>query len=436
MGSYIKSRFPDWLLCTLMSGALSSAICSGFEMDSPDSSSIIPIFILAACVSIVMLMLSYRRLLTGLGIAAGALLAVGSVVYIKGAHLLTNEADHAEFIFVLVGIIAGVLVFLLSRSRAGTVFLFIGGNIIGAGAHFLQFENPLWSFIIFTAAVLMMFMYRVYMVSLMRADMGRVRTMKYMRQTVAFCLAALLLASGIFAGIVRPLDPPVQDLKLIRILKQMDMLEVLGIYSVKTVLNPFLNSEAEPETTDFSDQQGEEDSDAIDDQNDQEQNEENDNSLVDKNNQIKVDAIKYIFKEYHIGLLIIPLIILIIAAAAAFVVTRRRRWRREVQALSNEEVILNYFNYFLRCLAISGIKKPVQKTLAEFSESAAHDLEMFDTDGIRFEELSGIYERVVYGRLKADDEELKLYERYFDGFSKGLKKRMGRFKYYLNFIRL
>lgn len=462
MMQYLRSRLPDWLLCTLMSAALSSAVCSGFEMTSPGKDSVIALFAAAAVMSLIMTVLAYRRVLTGLGIAAGVVIAVASVAYLKTVHPLADEAAHAGFIFALVCIIAGILVFLLSRSRFGIVVLFIAGNIIGAGAHFLQFENPLWSFLLFTAAVLVMFFYRVYIISLMNADMGRVRTGKYMTQTVAVCLAAALLASGIFAGIIRPLDPPTHDLKLIRVLKQMEMLEALGIYNVKTVLNPFKDSSSTPDQSEYSNQKGDEQNDTMDGQ-DEEQQEENNDAATDSTLQIKADAIKYAFKEYHLGWIIPVVIILILAAAVAYVMSRRKRWRRAVRELSNEELILNYYAYFMRCIAISGIKKPSQQTLREFAQSASHELEVFavnmgggdaaagagkysgsdsgdgpgmSADAITFGQISDIYERVLYGGMNATDAERGIYESFFDGLAVGLKKRMGVFKYLLNYLRL
>ncbi len=454
MMQYLRSRLPDWLLCTLMSAALSSAVCSGFEMTSPGKDSVIALFAAAAVMSLIMTALAYRRVLTGLGIAAGVVIAVASVAYLKTVHPLADEAAHAGFIFALVCIIAGILVFLLSRSRFGIVVLFIAGNLIGAGAHFLQFENPLWSFLLFTAAVLVMFFYRVYIISLMNADMGRVRTGKYMTQTVAVCLAAALLASGIFAGIVRPLDPPTHDLKLIRVLKQMEMLEALGIYNVKTVLDPFKDSSSAPDQSEYSNQKGNEQNETMDGQDEDQQQEENDDAVTDPSLQIKADAIKYAFKEYHLGWIIPLAIILILAAAVAYVMSRRRRWRRAVQELSNEELILNYYAYFIRCIAIAGIKKPSQQTLREFAQSSSHELEVFavntgggddaegaekysgmSADAITFGQISDIYERVLYGGMNASDEEREIFESFYDGLAVGLKKRMGLFKYLLNYIR-
>lgn len=454
MIKYLKSRMPDWLLCTLMSASLSSAVCSGFEMSSPGKDSVGALLVSAAAVAFVMTVLAYRRVLTGLGIAAGAVAAAASVAYLKTVHPLADEEAHAGFIFVLICIIAGIMVFLLSRSRFGTIVLFIAGNLIGAGAHFLQFENPLWSFLLFTASVLIMFFYRVYMISLINADMGRVRIGKYMTQTAAVCLAAALLASGIFAGAIMPLNPPVQDLKLIRILKQMDMLEVLGIYNVRTVLNPFKDSSKTPDQSDFSNQKGDEESDSLDGQDEEKDQNETDDTFTDSSLQIKADAIKYSFKEYHLGWLIPIAVIIVLAAAVAAVVSRRKRWRRAVQSLSSEELVLNYYAYFMHCMAVAGLKKPEQHTLHEFVDSAAHELEVFEggaggagavhkasdndntaSNHVTFGQLSAIYERVLYGGINVSDEERGMFESFYDSLAVGLKKRMGAFKYLLNYIR-
>lgn len=438
MRNYLKKRTADCLLCICLSAAMVSVVCSGFVLEDAWSGNVAVIFVLSAILQLLLLLIARSRLSTGIGIAAGAVIAIGTAVYWRTFHPFAEENANSVFIFLLISVITGVLVFLLGRTRAGVVVLFILGSFIQAGGHFLQFPTPLWSLFVFLLAAPILFFHRTYIVSAAHADLGTVRGAKYLCQIVPLCLAVLLVAGGLYVGVVRPMDPPTQELKLITVLKSMNPLKVLGVSTVEVVLDPEDRSEQPPEEEDQAGNEGEDQSDDLgeappipselpEDPDQQRQNTDSDRQQLWGGIRYDETALSYLWL-----LLLIPLLI-----AAAFVLRllRRKHWRKQVQALSKEEAVVNYYQFFLKRLERLGLKRAKQHTLREYAGNTQIQLEPFAAGHGTFSDLTAIYERVLYGHCPVSDEEYQQFEAFYDSFYRCLRKEAGVVKYYLTAFR-
>lgn len=436
MGQYLKNSIADFVLCTCMTLALVQAVCSGFVLTDALSGSVTAVLLFSAVLTFVLVLLSRSRAATWAGIAAAVLLAVAGLVYINLYRPFADETANSVFIFALVQIVTALLVWLLTRSRPGTVVLFLIGTILCAGAHFLQFPFPVWCLFLFLLAVSASFLCRVYTVSLQRADIVSGSRKAYFRQTAVVSVAVLLLAGGVFFGIVRPLNPPTQDLKLITVLKSMRQLETLGISSTRIVLDPNLSSIEEPDEEETGSEDNEEESDSPEGENDVPQQSltetmrENFTSTV----QQTWMAVRYDRHNFQ-WLWLLLLIPVVIAAAYFWRFERRKRWRKRVRALSRENAVVNYYRFFLKRLGRLGLKRPANTTLREYAEINEAQLQPFEGETCRFAELTDIYESVLYGRHRVTDREYAAYEAFFDGFYSGLKKELGPVRYWLKAFR-
>jgi hypothetical protein len=378
MGRYLKNHIPDLLLCACMTLALARAVCSGFAPEE----------------------------------LHGGLVAA-------------------------VAIITAILVWLLTRSRPGTAALFLLGSLLCAGAHFLQFPIPLWCLLLFEGAVCAQFLLRVCAVAVERSELVGLKRGAYLGQTALVTALALVLAGGIFFGVVRPLDPPTQELKLVTLLKSMEPLETLGVSSTRVVLDPALSSTAEPEeqeTGDQADRQEEADSPQgesdLPDQSLTQSVRENLTSTV----QQAWSAVRYDGHAFQ-WLWLLLLIPLAVAGAYLWRYQRRRRWRRQVQALSREDAVLNYYRFFLKRLGRLGLKRPPNATLREYAAHNAVQLQPFEGEGSTFAHLTGVYEGVLYGRRQVTDREYAAYEAFFEGFYPALRRELGPVGYWLRAFR-
>ncbi|MGM9606061.1 MAG: DUF4129 domain-containing protein [Oscillospiraceae bacterium] len=432
MGQYLKNSIADFVLCTCITLALVPAVCSGFVLTDALSGSVIAVLLLSAVLTFLLVLLSRSRKATWLGIAAAFVLAVVGLVYINVYRPFTDETANSAFIFVLVQVITAVLVWLLTRSRPGTVVLFLIGTILCAGAHFLQFPIPAWCLFLFLLAVSASFLYRVYTVSLQKADIISGSQKTYLRQTAIVAMIVMLLAGGVFFGVVRPLNPPTLELKLITVLKSMQQLDRLGVSSTEIVLDPNLESAEEPEDEEKGNEENEEESDSPQGVNDIPQTSltesirENVTSAV----QQTWAAVRYDQHNFQ-WLWLLLLIPAAIAAAYLWRFEHRKRWRKRVQALPRECAVVNYYRYFLKRLSRLGLKRSENATLREYAALNEVQLQPFEGEDCRFADLTATYESVLYGRHRVTDREYAAYEAFFDGFYPGLKKELGPVRYWL-----
>lgn len=432
MRAYLKSRVGDLILSLCLTVSLVYTIASGFVLEPVWSGRPYTIVLLSLIVLFVLFLAAYRRILTLICIGVGCGGAVLTVLYMQASHPLAEEAANSVFLYLLITVLTAVLVFLLGRSRAGIIVLFLTGNLIGAGAHFLQFPAPLWSFLLFTFAAFALFFHRVYLAGLKRAALGRVRPGRHLVQGTALCLAALGLAGGLYAGVIRPLNPPTQELKLITLLKSMDTLKVLGVSTVKTVLDPEQTSFQPPEQTQHSNEEGEEPEDVPEETPLSTPPEE---SLpapeeITGNTKEELSAVSYDRKEWN-PLWLLLLIPLAIAGACVLRLVLRRRWQAKVQALPREDGVVNYYQFFTKRLGRIGLARPEGHTLRKFAEDTAHQLESFAVGEATFAALTEIYEGVLYGCRSVTREEYRLFEEFYRHFAPALRRELGPVKYYL-----
>lgn len=434
MGYYIRSRAADWLLCLCLTAGLTAALCAGFVLEDSLSGHAAAVFVLAALLQALLLLIAYSRLTTVIGISAGVVLAAAAVFYMQANNLLTDETANSTFLFLLIETVTAVLVFLLSRTRPGMVVLFLLGTLIQAGSHFLAFPAPLWGFLLFSFAALVLFFYRTYTVSLLEAELGTVRTGRYLRQTVLVCLVALAVGGGLYFGVVRPLNPPTQELKLIRVLRSMPILEVLGVSSTEIILDTDLASQEPPDETELGGEQGEEDSTGLEGQQPETPPEPSDTQTEHSDATQKVTAVRYDGEARQLlwFLLLIPLLI-----AAVFVlrVILRRRWHRRVQTLPHAEAVLTYYPFFLSRLEKIGLKRMPSHTLREYVSHQEVQLQAFDAEDSTFGALTAVYEKTLYGGCAVTEGEYQAFEQFYAQFYHNLRREAGTVKYCLQIFR-
>jgi hypothetical protein len=245
------------------------------------------------------------------------------------------------------------------------------------------------------------------------------------------------LAGGIFFGVVRPLNPPTQELKLVTLLKSMEPLETLGVASTRIVLDPELASQQEPEdreTGDETDQEQQSDSpqgetDLPDQSLNESAREDFTSTLQQTWSAVRYDAHSF---QWLWLLLLIPLAV---ALAYLWRYQSRRRWRSRVQALSREDAVVNYYRFFLKRLGRFGLKRSPNVTLREYADANAFQLQPFEGEGCTFAQLTDTYEGVLYGRRQVTDREYAAYEAFFDRFYPALHKELGRVGYWLRAFR-
>ena len=423
MRRYLYLHALDWVLCLLITMALAQTVCSGFELPGglPGLSALM---FGSGLLLAVFVLLGYQRLLILLGSAAGLVLLVNGALFIRAYQPFRDETANGMFVFLLILFLTALLVYLLSRTRVGSIVLGLMGCVLCAGASFLEFPIPIWCLIlhVFSASVLVL--YRIYRASVEASDLGAGRLGAYSVQTILLCLTGLLMAAGLFLGVVRPLSPPTMELKLITVLKSMDMLEVLGVARTEIIFTEELVSDAEPEQTEYTNEpeSPEDDSNAPDEEwtPPEEPPEAAPSEAL---------TIRYDFPKFN-PLWLLLWFPLMIATSYGGRILWKRRWHSRLQALPREEAVLRYYRFFLSRLDRLGVKRTETHTLREFTADHAHQLQPFALDG-----LTEIYERVLYGGGSVSEAEYNLFEAAYAGFYRTLRRELGTPKYYLTAFR-
>ncbi len=425
----LKTLIPDFLLCACATVCLTAAVCSGFELEHAWTQNFTATALFAAAAQALFLLLSRRRLTAGLGIAAAAALIVVSAIYFQHAPL--EDGPRADALLAAaVEAVCALAAFLLSRSRPGAAALLLLGSLVCAGAQFLQFPAPAWCLPVFLPVSGALLLWRVYAAACRRSELGGIVHPGYAVQAAALCLVALAAAGGIFYGVVRPLDPPTQELRLITVLKSMEQLQVLGISRTETILDPSLSAPLPPEETLTSSEEGEEESDAPDAQTPEPDESQAPPQPAPTSEQTALTAVRYDTPRLRY----LWLLVLFPAAAAGLIAVRlfrRRRWHRQVQSLDPTSAAICYYRFFLKRLGRAGLKKPENTTLRAYALERAVQLEPFAADGCTFADLTSLYEQAFYGRHRVTDDELGCFERFYDSFYRALRRELGTARYCL-----
>ena len=423
MKHFIKYRITDFVLASLMTISVMYAVLSGFLLDengwyyNPAA-----VAVTALVQQLVLMFLSYNRITTWIGVAAGIMILAAAIILMNVYSPLTNETDNSMFIYFLAAVVISVMVFLLSRSRAGMIVLFIVGLLLTAGAEFLKWPEPTWSFVLFPVSAAAMFIYRVYQISLKSVRLGQIKLLRYVLQTGIAAVLALAVAFALFFGVVKKINPPTMELKLLEQLESMDILQVLGVSSIKEILLPTESSAELPDQQEIDN--------AEEDREEESETERDEDTPKSLEEVLDMAAVTYerSLKQWLWLLLLIPA-----GFIAAFVirVILKKKKRRDIGQMSGPDAVREYYSYFVKCLSKAGIKKPADRTIREFTKAQERNLSKFDTEGATFAGLSEVYERVTYGKLGVSDSERESFERFADGFMKNLRKYVGTFRYYI-----
>ena len=444
MRAYIRKCWPDFLLCACMAGVLAVTICSGFNLEGLWAGSTLWAFLCSAVVTAVCFAFAYRRVWQIVGIALGVIVCAAAVLYGRSADVIENEAANSAFIFFMVVFVCTVVVFLLGRTRAGTIVLLVLGTEVIAFAAFLEYQTSPWTIILFPVCALVLLIYRIYLVSAMAARLGNVNLGSYALQAFILTLGAAVIAGGLYFAVVRPIDPPTQKLKLLTVLERMEILQVLGISDLSIITNPDLLTDMDPERTEMSGSEEQEPESSP--QEDESLPEDESPGMDEESSEVLPEqpetagtseyaAVRYSEPGNYLVLVIIGGCILLIAAAYAVRIAIRYVWHRKVMNLSPSGAAVNYYSYFTKRLGRAGIRRAQHQTLKDFVQMNDVKLRSYDVGGATFAGLTAAYEQIIYCGGGITGEELAGFEAFYASFHRNLRKQVGTVRYYLTAFR-
>ena len=434
--NYARLRLFDWLFCSLLTAGLSANILSGFELDNTISGNLLFLILSAAGLQLICFFGLYNRR-TALALSGiFVLVLAGVIVYVRKADIFGDDASFSPQIISIVLILVSLATALLSVSRAGILFLLASGTMISASAAFLQFPVMRSGLFLFLVSAILLFLYRVFCITRNNTTGGSARSARFeyqfVIQIILITIAGLLLSFSVFFLVIRPLNPPTDELKLIEKLEQSRIIERTGIATVYTFPNFALRSQEEtdnsqtgnePEASDDPDKLSQ-DSDTLDKEQDEGKVREKPENAY---------AIRYdLFHDYW--WIIACLIILAICLPFLIRELLRKRWYTALLKMDRESQIVNLYAYFLRLFEKLHILREKDTTLREYADRQARTMEPYNTPDTDFRELTDIYTRISYGRHKASSEETERYHSYYRGIRNRIRKETGFIRFMLKYF--
>lgn len=427
MRQYVRLHAWDFLLTVLIAIGMHLNTFSAFMIRESYMTNYLLVTVVTTLVMAVMFVIGYNKRNTIIGGAGWAVFLIGWIIYLRANDLINLEegADETIPAFWSIVIFGSALIYLLTRSRKILFGAAPVGLLFCAAFKFLEYPVSVPGLFILVIAVILEILYLVYKDSLLSADYGNYTIRHFLEQSIAIVTVVVMLSSGVFYGIVKPLDPPTRDLKLITKLLSFDILELLGVASTQEVKDPNQGDE---------DQDEEEPPEEKEEEKDDEENEQDeDENKQESDEKISAQTMSYNEKDYTVYW-VTALIILLLATPFVIKYVLRTRRRRRLNGLDANNQAAFVYDFFLDRLKKLGVGKADSQTILEYAEQQEAVLENFTAeDGTTFEEMTELYNYHLYSKLPVRPEDAKKYMAMYDSFYKNAKAFTGTWRYIRKF---
>lgn len=427
MRQYVRLHAWDFLLTVLIAIGMHLNTFSAFMIRESYMTNYLLVTVVTTLVMAVMFVIGYNKRNTIIGGAGWAVFLIGWIIYLRANDLINLEegADETIPAFWSIVIFGSALIYLLTRSRKILFGAAPVGLLFCAAFKFLEYPVSVPGLFILVIAVILEILYLVYKDSLLSADYGNYTIRHFLEQSIAIVTVVVMLSSGVFYGIVKPLDPPTRDLKLITKLLSFDILELLGVASTQEVKDPNQGDE---------DQDEEEPPEEKEEEKDDEENEQDeDENKQESDEKISAQTMSYNEKDYTVYW-VTALIILLLATPFVIKYVLRTRRRRRLNGLDANNQAAFVYDFFLDRLKKLGVGKADSQTILEYAEQQEAVLENFTAeDGTTFEEMTELYNYHLYSKLPVRPEDAKKFMAMYDSFYKNAKAFTGTWRYIRKF---
>ena len=413
MKKYIGEYLGDFILCILIGTGLALNVFAGYEMTDPWSGHLWAVAGMVTAVMVLLFAAYYKRILLVISFIAEAAALIAAIIILQkmGVFTASKTIDQNPLLFWIIVISTSVLVFWAARSRAGIIILFLAGTIMTAAFDFLQFPVCQGGYLAFVFGAFVLLLYRIYCISFRHSDKVQAAFSRYFVQSLIISLAALMLAGGVYYGLVKPMSPPTDQVKLTAQLMSMDIVRKAGISSVTVIPANEMVREVQKENQSK-------------DHNEPEKEEK----IVQGQNPMTTKKVTFPLPSNFIWMTAVSIIVLLILAMIIKLLGRKR-WYRALLQQSKEDSALELYNYFLKKIRKTGCGRPDGHTLLEYAYGLQTKLEPYAVGDANFLSLTQIYTKILYGCQNISEDEWELFIDFYKELNHNLKKEMGSLRY-------
>jgi len=395
-------------------------------------------------------------------IAAGVFVLAGFLLMILGRPGATNTflsglSDLYPLYFLPV--LAGLAVFLLTRTRMGTVALLVAGMLVLVLLQLLYEQEQLALFLLFVVAASTLFVYKGYQQNQQGTQGTETAKSVFVRTFLVSSLLAVLMVAlclGAFRAVIEPLDLSTRELALAT--KQL----VLQAQQKGGMSDGRMTPEEE-EASELEEEERLREEEAEAERRAKQQRERAELlSLLGRGYRAVLSALRYLASGYRWALAL-GLMATGMLGAVSVKLWSRKRWLKKLSTQSRDAQVRALYLLYLRKLKVLGIERRPEETLFQFAEKAKQPLSRFSAEGlsagclstpedsidaspstserpsaekIGFVELTDTFVSVSYGGIEVAQDELNRWLAFHEAFYKNCKAHLGGFKYVVRFFAL
>ena len=381
-------------LLSILSICVSVSLAEGFYIPEAWSGRILPALIFCSATTVYWNLMTFNKKSS----IAAILIFIISVFLTIMVLLRADEDLEKKLLFLIITSLVSTSAFFLSRTRIGAAALIAVGSMIICGNAFLQYGNHPKLLCLYVPAAVLLTTERNYRI---RIRSSSTREPSVSRHTAAgfICCVLSISITGLLMALIIPAQLPTHELKLIKELVRMPVLEKIGTASTiplddKNQFTEEMNEEKNP-TSKKGKNQTEVDT--------PEENQDSDYSTEKKDQESPgggeekgLRAIRY--EQLRNLRILLPLLIAAGVASAIFLKKRQRKNRIErFDRMDPQESAAAYYQYFLHILSLIHLNTSETETVREYNRKTKRRTDVLFTENNEFARISQDFEKIYYG---------------------------------------
>ena len=429
---YVGIVLLEGTLLSILSICVSVSLAEGFFIPEAWSGRIFPALVICTAATVYWNLMTFNKKSS----IAAILIFLISAFLIIMILIRADEDLEKKLLYLIITSLVSTSAFFLSRTRIGSAALIAAGSIIICGNAFLQYGNHPKLLCLYVPAAVLLTIERNYRIQIRNSS---TRVPSVPRHTAAgfLCCIFSITLTGLLMALIIPAQLPTHELKLIKELVRMPVLEKIGTASTiplddKNRFTDETNEEKNP-TSQQGKNQTKWDT--------PEETRDSDNSAEKKDQEspgggeergihtIRYEQLKHLW-------ILLPFLIVMGVTTAVLLKKRQRIKRIERFDLMNpQESAAAYYQYFLHILSLIHLDNSETETVREYNRKTKRRTDVLFTEKNEFSLISRDFERIYYGGESFTDEIRERFRNACRKLPSQCCQTVGKIRYILLFFR-
>ncbi len=429
---YVEVTLLEWILLSILSVSVTISLAEGFYVPETWSGKVLPALLSCGLVCLYWVLMTFNKKSSVTAIIVFIMILLITVLIL----FRSTEAQEKQILFLLIASVSATLLYFLSRTRIGTAAVIAAGCMIICGNAFLQYGRHPVLLCLYLPASAIFLMERNYRVRIRSSSTRAPSVLRHTASGVLCCILAAALA-GLSMALIIPAQLPTHELKLIKELVRMPVLEKIGTATIISLDDQHRYTDQTNEEKNPTSKEGEnrtERSPSEDHQDSDQMTEKQEQEPLSDGKDQHLRAIRY--ESLRPLWLLSPFLATALVVASILLKKQQRKMRRDrFDHLEPEESAAAYYQYFLHMLSLIRLEDSPAETVREYSRKTKHRTEVLFPGRSAFARLSRDFERIYYGGEPFDEDTRERFQRTYHMLPSLCCKNTGKIRYLFLFFR-